>query len=108
MSEEATLLLVLVVIYLADCLVLIPRGSVCFFSSAEGKGTARFASGILGNQWGTLTLANPLPLSSLPFLCRSAEISISPEAISSFSSAAPGDGGRRPQSDQVLCLDQIK
>lgn len=61
MSDEQTLLAVLVVIYLADCVYWVPRTGLSVTRWIGPTWKLRFPSAILGNQMGAIGFANPLP-----------------------------------------------
>ena len=61
MGELESLLLVLALIYLSECLVWVPRGALAFSSWRGIRFGIRFSGSWIGNQHGGLLLSNPLP-----------------------------------------------
>jgi len=81
MSDEQTLLAVLVVIYLVDCVYWVPRSGLSVTNWLSKRWTLRFPSAIVGNERGALGFANPLPPLGLASRCLGLTISIAHEGI---------------------------
>lgn len=107
MSDEQTLLAVIAVIYLADCLYWIPRNGLAFSKWIGANWKTRQGSALLGNPRGGFSLANPLP--PLGIVTRSIgwTISISPEGACSFYAADIANSGRPPQVGAFFSWPQI-
>src|SRR5687767_6612395 len=81
MSDEQTLLAVLVAIYLIDCLFWIPRSGFGFTNWRGKFWNIRIPSEILGNSRGAIAFANPLPPLGLATRTQPFPILMSPEGI---------------------------
>ena len=93
MSDEQTLFLVLVLLYLSDCVVWARQGAVAL---TDKIGTGRFgiaALEILSNHHGRAMALNPLSPLSTAFLCQAWPISLSPEGICSYAVRGIDDAG---------------
>jgi hypothetical protein len=97
MSDEQTLLAVIAVIYLADCLFWIPHNGLGFTHWLGKVWNIRGPSTILGNDRGALGLANPLPPLGIATRGIGWPISISERGIFSYTSAAINPSGRLTQ-----------
>lgn len=101
MSEGQTLLLVLVLIYLFECLIWVKRESVAFVSSMSGRWRLTVPPSWLGNANGGILLLNPLPPAGRVFLSHLSPISISPSGVCAYNlqtlpseARSPGQTGR--------------
>src|SRR6266700_1553769 len=85
MGDLEGLLLVVAAIYLAECVVWVPRGAVVFNRYWIKTWRLLHPSAVIGNERGGLFLANPLP----PFgtVLVSPLFMLSPEAAYSYTSA---------------------
>ena len=85
MGEFESLLLILTLIYLSECLVWVRRGALVF-ASWWGKSFRILHPGtLLGNQRGGLLLANPLPPLGATFISPGFPLSLSPEGAFAYS-----------------------
>ena len=108
-SEGQTLLLVLVVLYLSECIIWMKRQSVAFISGLGGSGRAAFPHQWLGNASGGILFLNPLPPAGKVFLSHLSPISISPTGICAFNSQTLPSGVRTPtQTGHSLSFREIK
>lgn len=107
MSDAGTLLLVLVLLYLSDCLVLVNRHAV-MVQSLFRRYRIRTSRGALGNARGALMWLNPLPPFGTIFLARPWPITMSPEAIAAYSGQTISPLGRPPQSGQSIRFTDIR
>lgn len=80
LSDVEWLLLILLVIYLAECTCWLSRSAVCFTSWRRGHRPLRSPS-FLGNDDKGLVITNPLPWSS-SFVCEPWPIAVAPGGIS--------------------------
>ena len=100
MSEAQTLLLILILLYLSECLIWVKRESVAFVSSMGGRWRLKVPPSWLGNANGGILLLNPLPPAGRVFLSHLSPISISPSGICAYNlqtlpseARAPGQTG---------------
>jgi hypothetical protein len=108
MSDEQTLLAVIAVIYLADCIYWIPGSGLSITSWFGLPWKLRYPSSLLGNQRGAIGLANPLPPLGLATRCQGLTVSIAPEGILSCVSAEIAPGRRPPQTANAFRWSEIK
>ena len=101
MSEGQTLLLILILLYLTDCLIWVKRESVAFVSRMGGRWRLTVPPSWLGNANGGILFLNPLPPAGRVFLSHLSPISISPSGICAYNlqtlpseARSPGQTGR--------------
>jgi hypothetical protein len=87
MGDLEGLLLVVAAIYLAECVVWVPRGAVVFHRYWIKTWRLLHPSAVIGNERGGLSLANPLPPLGTVLLSRQFMVSLSPEAAYSYTAA---------------------
>ncbi|MBN1867908.1 hypothetical protein JW916_11510 [Candidatus Sumerlaeota bacterium] len=93
MSDEQTLLLVLVLLYLSDCLVWVRRGAAALVTHT-GWGRFRIAGiEILSNHRGRAMALNPLSPLSTAFVCQGSPVSLSPDGACSHAAQGIDDLG---------------
>ena len=107
MSDEQTLLAVIVVIYLIDCLFWIPRDGLGFTRWVGKFWNIREPSTTVGNERGGLGFTNPLPPLGVGTRGVGWTISISERGIFSYTSAGFNPGGRARQKPVVFAWDKI-
>src|SRR5258708_36785352 len=88
MGDLEGLLLVVAAIYLAECVVWVPRGAVVFHRYWIKTWRLLHPSAVIGNDRGGLFLANPLPPLGTGLLSRQFMVSLSPEAAYSYTAAS--------------------
>jgi hypothetical protein len=88
MGDLEGLLLVVAAIYLAECVVWVPRGAVVFHRYWIKTWRLLHPSAVIGNDRGGLFLANPLPPLGTILLSRQFMVSLSPEAAYSYTAAS--------------------
>jgi hypothetical protein len=108
MGELESLLLVLALIYLSECLVWVPRSALAFASWRGNAFGLRPAGSWMGNQHGSLLLANPLPPLGTIFIVPDFPLSISPAAVFAYSSVCYNPAGRSWQTARHLALDDVR
>jgi uncharacterized protein (DUF697 family) len=109
MSDGQTLLLVLILLYLSECLIWVKRESVAFVSVWGRRWRLAAPSPWLGNAKGGLLLLNPLPPSGRVFLSHLSPISISPAGICALNQQTLPSEARSPaQTGQFLGFGKIK
>ncbi|HET8782405.1 MAG TPA: hypothetical protein VFM63_08305 [Pyrinomonadaceae bacterium] len=93
-SDGQTLLLILALLYFAECLIWVKKQSVAFVPN-WGRGW-RLATPIswLGNANGAMLILNPLPPPGRVFLSHLLPISISPSGVCAFNSQTLASGSR--------------
>src|SRR5215211_4752837 len=84
MSEAQTLLLILILLYLTECLIWVKRESVAFVASLGGRWRLTVPPSWLGNANGGILFLNPLPPAGRVFLSHLSPISISPSGICAY------------------------
>ncbi len=83
-GEGQTLLLILIVLYLSECLIWVKRESVAFVSPWGTRWRLAIPPSWLGNAKGGILLLNPLPPAGRVFLSHMLPVSISPSGICGF------------------------
>lgn len=107
MSEAESLLLVLALLYLLECVGWIRRGAVVFRTRGGPRWSAVHPGLQWGNQRGGLILAHPLPPLGGLVLSAPFPFSLSPTAVLAFVAPAANPGGRPPQRGSWLRWEQI-
>lgn len=102
MGDLESLLLVIAAIYLTECAVWVRRSSVAAQQGWGSQWRLRHPGVVLGNAYGAIVFANPLPplgtvLPGHPF-----PVSLSPQAMLSFTAVCLDAGGRPPQAARWL------
>jgi hypothetical protein len=108
-TEGQTLLLILALLYFAECLIWVKKQSVAFVSSSGRRW--RLASPIswLGNANGAILILNPLPPPGRVFLSHLMPISISPSGVCAFNSQTLASGSRHStQTGEFVPFSAIK
>lgn len=109
MTDGQTLLLVLILVYLSDCLIWMKRESVAFVSSWGGRWRLTVPPSWLGNAKGGLLFLNPAPPAGRIFTSHLLPISISPSGICAYNLQTLPTEARSPaQTGQYLSFNQIK
>lgn len=109
LTEGQTLFLVLILLYLSECLIWVKRQSVAFISGLGDGGRLTYPHQWLGNASGGILFLNPLPPADKVFLSHLPPISISPTGICAFNLQTLPSGGRAPnQTGQTLSFSEIK
>jgi hypothetical protein len=108
MSEGQTLLLVLVLLYLSECVIWVKRQSVAFVPTSGRRWRVAFPRPWLGNASGGILIMNPLPPAGQIFLSHLSPISISPSGICAFNLQTLPSGARSPaQTGRFLAFREI-
>ena len=108
MSEGQTLLLVLVLIYLTECLIWVKRESVAFVSSTSGRWRLTVPPSWLGNANGGILLLNPLPPAGRVFLSHLSPISISPSGVCAYNlQTLPSEARSPSQSGRFVPFNKV-
>jgi len=108
-GEGQTLLLILVLLYLSECLIWVKRESVAFVSAWGSRWRLSIPPSWMGNASGGILLLNPLPPAGRVFLSHLSPISISPSGICAFNLQTLPSEARSPyQSGQFLPFNKIK
>jgi hypothetical protein len=108
MGELESLLLVLALIYLSECLVWVPRGAVAFASWRGRRFGLRPSGTGMSNQRGGLLLSNPLPPLGTVFIVPNLPVSLAPAAVFAYSSECLDPGGRPWQTARHLPIKEIR
>jgi len=108
-GEGQTLLLILILLYLSECVIWVKRESVAFVSAWGSRWRLRVPPSWMGNANGGLLFLNPLAPSGYLFLSHLSPISISPSGICAFNLQTLPSEARSPyQSGQFLPFSKIK
>ena len=108
-GEGQTLLLILVLLYLSECLIWVKRESVAFVSAWGSRWRLATPPSWMGNANGGILLLNPLPPSGRVFLSHLSPISISPAGICAFNlQTLPSEARSPSQNGQFLPFNKIK
>lgn len=106
-SEGQTLLLILILVYLSDCLIWVKRESVAFVAP-WGRWRLTVPPSWLGNAHGGLLLLNPLPPSGQVFLSHLSPISISPAGVCAYNlQTLPSEARSPSQTGRFLPFNKI-
>ena len=108
MSDAETLLIVLIVLYLSDCLRWVHRNSVSFVSPFGLGWQLVLPSVIFGNRQGGLLYLNPLPPLGTLHICQSLPVSFSPEGMCSYITQEWTKGWPPVQVSRVIRYEDIK
>ena len=108
MGDLESLLLVLAAIYLTECIVWVRRGAVAV-ASYWGKRWRFWHPGtVLGNSRGAIFLSNPLPPFGAVVVGRQFPVSVSPQAIYSFTAASINPGWRPSQVGRSVRYEDLR
>src|ERR1043165_1255077 len=109
MTEGQTLFLVLILVYLSDCLIWVKRESVALVSVWGGRWRVTVPPSWLGNAKGGLLFLNPVPPAGGIFLSHLLPVSISPPGICAYNlQTLPSEARSPEQTGQYLPFNQIK
>lgn len=108
-GEGPTLLLILVLLYLSECVIWVKRESVAFVSAWGSRWRLGVPPSWMGNANGGLLLLNPLPPAGRVFLSHLSPVSISPSGICAFNLQTLLSEARSPyQSGEFMPFSKIK
>src|SRR6185369_16238973 len=108
MTESQTLLLILILLYVSDCLIWVKRESVAFVSSWGGRWRLQVPPSWLGNANGGILFLNPMPPAGRIFLSHLLPISISPSGICAYNlQTLPSEARSPTQTGQFLSFNKI-
>ena len=108
-SDGQTLLLILALLYLTECLIWVKKQSVGFISLSGRRSRLATPISWLGNANGAMLILNPLPPPGRLFLSHLLPISISPWGVCAFNSQTLPSGARpATQTGEVLPFSSIK
>lgn len=108
MTDGQTLLLILILVYLSDCLIWVKRESVAFVSTWGGRWRLTVPPSWLGNSNGGILFLNPIPPSGRIFLSHLLPISISPNGICAYNlQTLPSEARSPAQTGQFLPFNKI-
>ena len=108
MTEGQTLLLILILVYLSDCLIWVKRESVAFVSTWGGRWRLTVPPSWLGNSNGGVLFLNPVPPSGRIFLSHLLPVSISPSGICAYNlQTLPSEARSPAQTGQFLPFNKI-
>jgi hypothetical protein len=108
-GEGQTLLLILVLLYLSECVIWMKRESVAFVAAWGSKWRLARPSPWLGNARGGILLLNPLPPAGRVFLSHLSPISISPSGVCAFNlQTLPSEARSLDQTGDFVPFGKIK
>jgi hypothetical protein len=108
-SDGQTLLLILALLYLSECLIWVKKQSVAFISISLRRWHLATPISWLGNANGAMLILNPLPPPGRVFLSHLLPISISPSGVCAFNSQTLPSGGRpATQTGEFLPFSAIQ
>jgi len=107
MSDGASLLLILIVLYLTDCVCFVNRHGVAFVRPWR-VWRARPAGTRFGTSSGSPVGLVPLPLLGTVFRTRLWPVSLTAESVCAVSASTLSPAGRPPQSAAVLAYTDIR
>lgn len=108
-GEGETLLFILILLYLSECLIWVKRESVAFIKSWGGNWRLATPSSWLGNARGGLLFLNPLPAGGRVFLSHLSPVSISPSGVCALNVQTLPSEARSPyQTGEFLPFGKIK
>jgi len=108
MSEAQTLLLILILLYLTECLIWVKRESVAFVSRMGGRWRLTVPPSWLGNANGGILFLNPLPPAGRVFVSHLSPISISPSGICAYNlQTLPSEARSSSQTGQFLPFSKV-
>lgn len=108
-GEGPTLFLILVLLYLSECVIWVKRESVAFVSAWGSRWRLSVPPSWMGNANGGLLFLNPLPPAGRVFLSHLSPVSISPSGICAFNLQTLPSEARSPyQSGEFLPFSKIK
>ncbi|PYM16628.1 MAG: hypothetical protein DME18_00985 [Verrucomicrobia bacterium] len=108
MGELESLLLVLALIYLSECMVWVRRGALAFRRWWGKNYRILHPGGLLANPRGGLLPANPLPPLGTVFVAQPFPLSLSPDAAFAYSSTCLNPAGRPSQTAGCLRFEDIR
>ena len=108
MGELESLLVVLALIYLSECLVWVGRGAVAFASWTGKRFRPRFPGSVMGNTRGGFLFSKPLPPLGIVLLNQPFPVSISSATVFACSSTCLNSIGRPEQTARLLRLDDLR
>ena len=109
MSDHEQLLLVIVVIYLTDCVFWASRCAVVFRDSfLAGAFAVLHPSTYVGHDRGGIVWRNPLPPFGTTMICPDRPVSVTPEHAYAYTAASALFGGRPEHPERIVALDEVK
>lgn len=108
-GEGQTLLLILILLYLSECVIWVKRESVAFVSAWGRRWRLALPSSWMGNARGGILLLNPLPPSGRVFLSHLSPMSISPAGVCAYNLQTLPTETRSPyHTGQFLPFSEVK
>ena len=93
-TDGQTLLLILALLYLTECLIWVKKQSVAFVSAAGRRWRLATPISWLGNANGAMLILNPVPPPGRVYLSHLLPVSISPSGVCAFNSQTLPSGAR--------------
>lgn len=108
MGDAESLLLVLSIIYLAECLVWVRRGASVFVQGWSFRFRLAHAGALPGNPHGGLYLSFPFPPLGTAFLSIQVPLSLSPEGLFAYTAICPDRAGRPDHTKRFVLWSEIQ
>lgn len=105
MGDLQSLVLVVGLIYLSDCLVWVRHGAIVFRTYTGRRFRILFPGKLWGNQRGAFLFSNPLPPLGAVFTCQLPPFSLSTETAFAYSPAALDPAGRSIHTGNSISFD---
>lgn len=107
MSDGQTLLLILCVLYLSDCLIWVGKRTVAFVAPWCRRWHVTFANPLMGNAYGGLVFLNPIPPFGSVMLSHLSPVSISPAGVCAYNLQSLPGVGRPIQTGNSIAFANI-
>lgn len=107
MTDAQLALLVLVLLYLWECLLWLRREAACLIPRITSGAQIRIGGGMYGTDGKAVLLAHPIPWLSQAFVCQQWPVSLSPEGCFSYVSQAFNPGARPAQMERFFDWDNL-
>ena len=108
MTDGQLFLLVLVAVYLGECLTLVPRDAVVLLASLGARWRVGFPSALMGSAKLGMAFGNPVPPLGRTLFCQSWPFSVSPDAIYGYTALTAHPEGRAEQSGRFWPFDLVR
>src|SRR5437667_999813 len=108
MGELESLLLILALSYLSECLVWVRRGALAFASWRGNRFGLRPPGTWMSNQRGGLLLSNPFPPLGTVFIVPDLPLSLAPAAVFAYSSVCLDAAGRPWHTGRHLAFEEVR
>lgn len=108
MGDIESLLLVIAIIYLTECMAWVRRGSLAILKAWNGRWRLQHPGTLGGNARGAVALVSPIPSVGTILVAHPLPMSLSPEALLAFTSVCLDSGGRPPHTARWLPYTEVR